>query len=82
MATGRFLQRSPKKAIDEDTSDDELEAETLASPTASAKAAAENKAKESSEEAEDYELLEKVKTTAQNGTGKATRRNKKSAKGR
>jgi len=35
----------------------------------------------SSSGAEDFEVLEKVKTTAQNGTGKAVRR-KKSAKGR
>ncbi|PMD39712.1 hypothetical protein L207DRAFT_554666 [Hyaloscypha variabilis F] len=41
----------------------------------------EEDAPSSSSGAEDFELLEKVKTTAQNGTGKAVRR-KKSAKGR
>jgi hypothetical protein len=35
----------------------------------------------SSSGAEDFEVLEKVNTTAQNGTGKAVRR-KKSARGR
>jgi hypothetical protein len=36
----------------------------------------------SSSSAEDFEVLEKVKTTAQNGNGKAVRRNKKSSRGR
>lgn len=36
----------------------------------------------SSSGADDFEVLEQVKTTAQNGTGKATKRNKKSARGR
>lgn len=36
----------------------------------------------SSSGADDFEVLEKVKTTAQNGTGKAIRRNKKNTKGR
>jgi len=36
----------------------------------------------SSSGADDFEVLEKVKTTAPNGTGKAVRRNKKSARGR
>lgn len=36
----------------------------------------------SSSGAEDFEVLEKVKTTAQNGNGKAVRRNKKSSRGR
>jgi hypothetical protein len=34
----------------------------------------------SSSGADDFEVLEKVKTTATNGNGKATRRNKKSGK--
>jgi hypothetical protein len=46
---------------------------------AEAKAAA---AELTREEGEDFELLEKVKTTAPNGTGKAVKRNKKSGKGR
>jgi hypothetical protein len=37
---------------------------------------------ESSDDVEDYEVLEKVKTTAQNGNRKAVRRMGKSAKGR
>ena len=36
----------------------------------------------SSSGADDFEVLEKVKTTAPNGSGKAVRRNKKSARGR
>jgi hypothetical protein len=36
----------------------------------------------SSSGADDFEVLEKVKTAAPNGTGKAVRRNKKSARGR
>ena len=36
----------------------------------------------SSSGADDFEVLEKVKTTAQNGNGYAVRRNKKSARGR
>ncbi|TVY87332.1 putative J domain-containing protein [Lachnellula willkommii] len=36
----------------------------------------------SSSGADDFEVLEKVKTTAQNGTGKATKRSKKTARGR
>lgn len=36
----------------------------------------------SSSGADDFEVLEKVKTTAQNGNGKAVRRSKKSARGR
>jgi len=36
----------------------------------------------SSEEAEDFEILEKVKTTAQNGNGKAVKRSKKNVRGR
>jgi hypothetical protein len=36
----------------------------------------------SSSGADDFEVLEKVRTTAPNGTGKAVRRNKKSARGR
>jgi hypothetical protein len=39
-------------------------------------------AESSSSGADDFEVLEKVKTTAQNGTGKATKRSKKSARGR
>jgi len=36
----------------------------------------------SSSGADDFEVLEKVKTTAQNGNGKAVKRNKKSSRGR
>lgn len=36
----------------------------------------------SSSGADDFEVLEKVKTTEQNGNGKAIRRNKKSVRGR
>jgi hypothetical protein len=35
-----------------------------------------------SSDADDFEVLENVKTTAHNGNGKAVRRNKKSARGR
>jgi hypothetical protein len=42
----------------------------------------EEEAASSSSGADDFEVLEKVKTTAQNGNGKAVKRNKKSSRGR
>lgn len=36
----------------------------------------------STDEADDFEILEKVKTTAQNGSSKAAKKSKKSVRGR
>lgn len=37
---------------------------------------------DSSEEADDFEVLEKIKTSSQNGNGKAMKRGKKNVRGR
>jgi hypothetical protein len=42
----------------------------------------EDELEEGSEDAEDFEVLEKVKTSATNGSGKATRRSKKAGRGK
>lgn len=70
LTAGRFLHRS-KAAKHEDTSSDEED-----NPAA--------EADDGSDGVEDFEVLDKMKTTAPNGvvTGKAVKRNKKSAKGR
>jgi hypothetical protein len=70
VTVGRFLHKSKTAKHDETSSDEEDE------PAA--------EAEDGSDGVEDFEVLDKVKTTAPNGvvTGKAVRRNKKSAKGR
>jgi hypothetical protein len=83
ITIGRILHKAqtsqdPSDHLDdphdsEDDEDDTEQAAADADPTVDA-----------NDDAEDFEVLEKVKTTAPNGviTGKAVKRNKKSAKGR
>jgi len=65
-AYGSVISRFQKKVPSDDESEEEEEDEVASSSSG----------------AGDYEVLDPVKTSAQNGNGKAVRRNKKSAKGR
>ena len=64
-AFNRTAGRLLNKSLAKEDSDEEIEEEEVAS---------------SSSGADDFEVLEKVKTTAQNGNGKAVRRNKKNGR--
>ncbi len=79
LTAGRFLHRSSRapKSEDASSSDDDADEDDEPAP-------ADASAADGSDGVEDFEVLERVKTTAPNGlvTGKAVKRNKKSAKGR
>lgn len=54
----------------------------LAKPSTENEDAEEEEVASSSDDVAEYEVLEKAKTSAQNGNGKAVKRSKKSARGR
>ena len=63
---GRFLKKGEEEVTEEEEEEEE-EVEEVAG---------------SSSGVDDFEVLEKVKTIAQNGNGRAVKRNKKSSRGR
>jgi hypothetical protein len=73
LTAGRFLHKANENSKHDETSSDEED-----------EPAAEADDGDGTDGVEDFEILDKVRTTAPNGviTGKAVKRNKKSAKGR